>query len=114
MGGPIARRRAERKGRPPRREELEVWIAKAWVRPDRQAAQYAFVAPGAARVGLIQPLRDELEVDEAALPDVLGRPHLQRQFRAFNDTRERVVPSDIRRRLTELLERRADASRPAS
>jgi chaperone modulatory protein CbpM len=95
-----------------RREELEGWIANAWVRPDRQAGQYAFADIDVARVRLILQLRDELEVNEAALPVVLGLLDqlydLRRQFRAFNDALEQVVPSEIRLKLTQHLTGRAD------
>jgi len=97
-----------------RREELEVWIANAWVRPDRQADQYAFADIDVARVRLILQLRDEMEVNEAALPVVLGLLDqlydLRRQLRAFNDALEQVVPSDLRLRLSEHLDRRSAPS----
>ncbi len=51
--------------------DLERWIANAWVRPDGRAGAYAFREIDLARVRLILLLRDDLEVDEAALPVVL-------------------------------------------
>ena len=53
------------------REDLERWIAKAWVRPDGGPGAYVFHDIDVARVLLIRELRDDLEVNEAALPVVL-------------------------------------------
>jgi chaperone modulatory protein CbpM len=51
--------------------DLERWIANDWVRPDRPEGEYAFRDIDVARIRLIQDLRDNLEVNEAALPVVL-------------------------------------------
>jgi chaperone modulatory protein CbpM len=51
--------------------DLERWISNDWVRPDGQVGDYAFRDIDVARVRFIQELRDELEVNEAALPVVL-------------------------------------------
>jgi len=96
------------------REDLEVWISHQWVKPDLQAGRYAFADIDLARVRLIQQLRSDLEVNEAALPVVLGLLDqlydLRRQLKDFNDALEQVAPSDIRLRLSEHLRRRVDPS----
>lgn len=96
--------------------ELEGWIANEWVKPERQSGHYAFAEIDVARVRLILQLRDEMDVNEAALPVVLSLLDqlydLRRHLRDFNDAIERVVPSDIRLRLTEhLVKRGADDQR---
>lgn len=53
------------------RGDLERWIANAWVKPDGPSGNYQFRDIDVARVRLILELRDELEVNEAALPVVL-------------------------------------------
>lgn len=54
------------------RDDLERWIANQWVRPDGQAGAYVFREIDIARVSLILELRDELQIDEDALPVVLS------------------------------------------
>lgn len=53
------------------RQDLERWISNDWVRPDGLLGHYAFSEIDVARVRLIQELRDDLEINEAALPVVL-------------------------------------------
>ncbi|WP_159347831.1 chaperone modulator CbpM [Roseomonas harenae] len=50
---------------------LNAWIEEGWVRPERQADGFVFQEIDIARCQLILELRDELEVDEAAMPVVL-------------------------------------------
>ncbi|WP_426954741.1 chaperone modulator CbpM [Muricoccus radiodurans] len=50
---------------------LESWIAREWVRPARQAGHLVFDEIDVARCRLILELRDELEVNDAAIPVVL-------------------------------------------
>ena len=52
-------------------QDLERWISNDWVRPDGRVGDYAFSEIDVARVQLILRLRDELEINEAALPVVL-------------------------------------------
>lgn len=54
------------------RADVDHWIAQQWVKPDGQAGQYAFQDIDVARVRLIRELRDELHVNEEALPVVLS------------------------------------------
>ena len=53
------------------RPDLERWISNAWVRPDTYEGEYDFSEIDIARARLIRELRDEMEVNEAALPIVL-------------------------------------------
>ena len=52
--------------------ELEHWIAEQWVRPQRRGGEVLFDEIDVARVRLLVELRDELHVDEEALPLVLS------------------------------------------
>jgi len=54
------------------RADVDRWIAQQWVKPDGTAGQYAFQDIDVARVRLIRELRDELQVNEEALPVVLS------------------------------------------
>jgi len=51
---------------------LERWIAEGWVRPDRQGGILVFQEIDVARCRLILELREEMEVNDAAMPVVLG------------------------------------------
>ena len=53
------------------RGDLERWISNNWIKPDGRDGDYRFADIDVARVRLILELRDELEVNEAALPVVL-------------------------------------------
>ncbi len=54
------------------RPDLERWIANDWVRPDGTAGHYQFHDIDVARIRLIRQLRDEMAIDEGALPVVLS------------------------------------------
>ena len=51
--------------------DLARWIANSWVKPDLADGRYVFEDIDIARVHLIYELRQELDVNEAALPVVL-------------------------------------------
>lgn len=51
---------------------LEVWVSRQWVRPRREGGTWLFEEIDVARVRLILELRDDLDVDEAAMPVVLS------------------------------------------
>jgi chaperone modulatory protein CbpM len=53
------------------RPDLDRWIANDWIRPDRDMGIYIFQDIDVARVRLIRDLRDDLGVNEDALPIVL-------------------------------------------
>ena len=55
-----------------RRQDLDRWIVNSWVRPDDTPDGLLFRDIDVARVRLIQTLRDDMDVDEEALPVVLS------------------------------------------
>lgn len=52
-------------------QDLERWIFNDWVRPDGGPGDYVFRDIDVARVLLIYNLRDEMDVNELAIPVVL-------------------------------------------
>lgn len=86
-----------------RRPDVLRWIDNDWVRPRGVAGAYLFMEIDVARIRLIRELRDELNVDETALPVVLlllDQLHdLRRRMRELGTVIERTVPSDIRETL---------------
>ena len=54
------------------REVLTDWIDRKWVRPVEQEGRFLFDEADQARVRLIAELRIDLEVQEDALPMILG------------------------------------------
>ncbi|MBV9757803.1 MAG: hypothetical protein JO047_12155 [Alphaproteobacteria bacterium] len=52
--------------------ELERWVAEQWVRPERRGEQLLFSDIDVARTQLLVELRDELRLDEEAVPVVLS------------------------------------------
>ncbi len=67
------------------RTEIEHWIVNAWVRPDGADGAWEFHEIDIARIRLIRELRDEMLVNDEAIPVVLSlldqlhdtRRHLQ-------------------------------------
>lgn len=88
-----------------RRQDLERWIAYEWVRPDGVAGHYEFRAIDVARIRLIRELRDEMQVNEEALPVVLSLLDqlydLRRRMRELGNAVGRTVPGEIRQSLAE-------------
>lgn len=91
-----------------RREDLARWIDNAWVRPEGAPGQYLFQEIDVARVRLILELRDEMQVNEDALPVVLSLLDqlyaLRRQTRQLAEALGQAAPDDAR---AELLRRLA-------
>ena len=89
------------------RQDLERWISNQWVRPDRHAGDYVFREIDIARVRLIQELRDEMRVDEEALPVVLSLLDQlydqRRRMRELCDALRRTAPEEVRRTLARYL-----------
>ena len=83
------------------RQDLERWISKAWVQPDKSAGGCAFREIDVARARLILEMRDEMEINEDALPVVLllldQLYELRRQMRDLNNAFMQVVPMEVRR-----------------
>ncbi|MBW4022038.1 MAG: hypothetical protein HIU92_02715 [Proteobacteria bacterium] len=84
-------------------EDVRRWIDYSWVRPDGAPGQYRFHEIDVARLRLIVELRDDLGVDEAALPVVLSLLDqlydTRRQMRRIRTAIETAVPEDVRLRL---------------
>ena len=89
------------------RQDIERWIANRWVRPDRDAGSYIFHEIDVARVRLIRELRDDLQVNEEALPVVLSLLDqlydLRRRMAELGDALARTAPDDMRRTLADHL-----------
>jgi chaperone modulatory protein CbpM len=92
------------------RQDLERWISNQWVRPDHQAGRYQFREIDVARVRLIQELRDQLKIDEDALPVVLSLLDqlydLRRRLRELSDALGHSAPAEVRQTLAKHLARR--------
>jgi len=54
------------------RIELETWIAREWVIPERGDAGFRFSEADVARVALVCDLRRDLAIDDEAMPVVLS------------------------------------------
>jgi chaperone modulatory protein CbpM len=89
------------------RQDLERWISNAWVRPDGDPEHYLFRDIDVARIRLIMELRENLEIEEPALPTVLSLLDqlydMRRRLRGLNAALEEVVPIEIRERLLKKL-----------
>ena len=97
------------------RADLERWIAHEWVRPElggeeQDRGVYLFREIDVARVRLILELRDEMRIDEEALPLVLSLLDQlydqRRRMRALSEALEAVAPEDVRRALAQHLAKR--------
>jgi chaperone modulatory protein CbpM len=88
------------------RDELSRWISEEWVRPSRHAEGYWFQEMDVARIRLIVELR-ALEVDEVALPTVLGLIDqvygMRRAMRAMNEALA-VLPAEARAKVASALD----------
>jgi chaperone modulatory protein CbpM len=84
-------------------QDLERWIVNEWVRPDGHAGAYGFREIDVARVRLIQELRDDLNVNEDALPVVLllldQLYDLRRRLHELSEALGQTAPDDVRRTL---------------
>jgi chaperone modulatory protein CbpM len=85
------------------RAELERWIFNDWVRPGSIGETLSFDEIDIARVILIQELRDDLEVNDAALPIVLSLIDqlydLRRHMRLLGEVMQEAVPTKLRTRV---------------
>jgi len=82
------------------RQDLERWIGNHWVRAEGGDGHYQFHDIDIARIRLIQELRDELKINEDALPVVLSLLDqlydLRRCLREFSDVLVRTAPPEMR------------------
>ncbi len=87
-------------------DDLLRWIDNAWVRPDGEPGRYLFREIDVARVRLILELRDDMQVNEEALPVVLSLLDqlyaLRRQARQLTRALEQALPDERRDVLREL------------
>ena len=89
------------------RPDLERWIKHRLVLPDSAAGAYVFREIDVARVRLIREFRDDLQVNEEALPIVLSLLDqlydVRRRMRELGRALGRTAPIDLREAvLTEL------------
>jgi len=93
------------------RQDLERWISNEWVLPDGESGGYVFREIDVARVRLILELRDEMEVNEEALPIVLSLLDQlydqRRRMKDLCDILRRIAPDELRRNLSHHLPRHA-------
>jgi chaperone modulatory protein CbpM len=75
-----------------RLEDLQVWIAEGHVRPERAGEELVFTELDVERVRLILELRDDMAVNEEALPVVLSL--LDQLYELRRRLREMGVPPD--------------------
>jgi chaperone modulatory protein CbpM len=85
------------------RDDLHRWIVQAWVRPDDIAGDYVFRDIDVERVRLILELRDEMQVNEDALPVVLSLLDqlydMRRRMHRLRAALDETVPDDVRQEL---------------
>lgn len=90
--------------------QVQRWIDNAWIRPDGEPGRYQFHDIDVARVRLIVQLRDDLGVDDNALPVVLSLMdqlyETRRQMRRLCSVIETSVPDDLRSALLDRLSQR--------
>lgn len=93
------------------RRDLERWILNDWVRPERQSGVFVFQEIDVARVKLIRELRQDLDIDEGALPVILSLVdqlyELRRRYHALGDAIAESAPDDLQRKLAAQLVMRA-------
>ncbi len=92
------------------RTDLERWIMERLVLPDSAAGSYLFREIDVARVRLIRELRDELNVNEEALPVVLSLLdqlyEVRRRMRELGQALGRTAPMEVREAITQQLSAR--------
>lgn len=95
-----------------RRQDVEHWIAREWVRPDGNGEDYAFHAIDVARIRLILELRGDLGLNDDALPIVLSLLDqlydLRRRMRELAAALDGVIPGQTLREVAIRLSRSED------
>jgi len=91
--------------------ELRHWIAERWVRPEPASDGYVFREVDVARVRLIVELRQDLAIDDEALPVILQLLDqvytLRRRLRAVSEALDAQAP-EVRAAVQARLARFAD------
>jgi chaperone modulatory protein CbpM len=94
------------------RVDVERWVEMDLVRVDREADAYGFHEIDVARVELILRLREDMDVNEDALPIVLSLLDqlfdARRRMRDLDEALAKVAPESVRRDLALRLTRRSD------
>jgi chaperone modulatory protein CbpM len=87
--------------------DLERWVSHDWVRADQETGTYVFQEIDVARIELILRLRDDMDVNEDALPIVLSLLDqlfdARRRMRELDEALARVAPDAVRRELASFL-----------
>ena len=95
------------------RPDLDRWIAHRLVLPDSEAGTYVFREIDVARIRLIQQLRDDLQVNEEALPIVLSLLDqlydIRRRMRELGSALGQTATEDVRRAVVSHLTNRHDS-----
>jgi chaperone modulatory protein CbpM len=90
-----------------RPDDLHRWIGSAWVRPDSADGQFVFRDFDVERIRLILQLRDEMQVNEDALPVVLSLLDqlyaMRRRMRRLRTAMDQTVTGDLRLSMMQLL-----------
>jgi chaperone modulatory protein CbpM len=89
------------------RQDLDLWIAQSWVRPDDDAGDLMFQDIDVARIKLILELRGTMEIDDHAMPVVLSLLDqlydMRRQVQALGTAITETAPDDVQRALAQRL-----------
>jgi len=90
-----------------RPDDLHRWIGSAWVRPDSADGEFLFRDFDVERIRLILELRDDMQVNEEALPVVLSLLDqlyaMRRRMRRLRAAMDETVTGDLRLSLMRLL-----------
>ncbi len=86
-----------------RPDDLHRWIGSAWVRTDSSDGQFVFHDIDVERIRLILELRDDMQVNEEALPVVLSLLDqlyaMRRRMRRLRTAMDQTVTGDLRQSL---------------
>ena len=91
------------------RAEVERWIGNAWLRAEGPQGEWRFAEIDVARVRLICELRNDLGIDEDALPVVLSLVDqlyaTRRQMEKLRRAVEEAAPEEVRQAILGFLRR---------
>jgi chaperone modulatory protein CbpM len=94
------------------RPDLDRWIVHRFVLPEAVSGGYVFQEIDIARIRLIQELRDDLQVNEEAMPIVLSLLdqlyEVRRRMRELGDALGQTAPEDVRHAIARHLADRND------
>lgn len=88
---------------------LRAWVRRGWVQPTVAQREYHFSELDAARVNLIRELKEDLQVNDSAMPVVLslldqvyGLREQMRNLMTAVDSQPAEIREDVARRVREL------------